>query len=127
MSRSFEELMNQFSSCRKKVLSVACAQDEPVLEAVKEAHEKGIVDAILVGDEAGIRSIGTKIGMNLDEYQIIDEKDPKEAAHHAVSLVHDGKADMYMKGILPTKDFLICCSCQMWHSFRTRLSMIRKR
>ena len=60
MSRSFEELMNQFSSCRKKVLSVACAQDEPVLEAVKEAHEKGIVDAILVGDEAGIRSIESR-------------------------------------------------------------------
>ena len=106
MSRSFEELMNRLSSCEKKVLSVACAQDEPVLEAVKEAHEKGIVDAILVGREDEIKTIGTRIGMNLADYRIIDVQDPAEAAHTAVSLVHDGKADMYMKGILPTKDFL---------------------
>ena len=65
MSRSFEELMNRLSSCEKKVLSVACAQDEPVLEAVKEAHEKGIVDAILVGREDEIKNNGTRIGMNL--------------------------------------------------------------
>ena len=44
--------------------------------------------------------------MNLDEYELIDVKDKIEAAHEAVKLVHDGKADMYMKGLIDTKDFL---------------------
>ncbi len=106
MSRSFKDLFSELSKCDKKILSVACAQDEPVLEAVKEAHELGIVDAILVGEEAEIRQLGEKLGMKLNEYTIINVPDKIEASLTAVKLVHDGRADMYMKGILPTKDFL---------------------
>ncbi len=106
MSRTFKDLFAEISKCEKKILSVACAQDEPVLEAVKEAHELGIVDAVLVGDEGEIKAIGEKIGMAMNEYQIINVPDKIEASLTAVKLVHDGKADMYMKGILPTKDFL---------------------
>lgn len=106
MSRSFKELLEQVRTCEKKTLSVACAQDQPVLEAVKEAHELGIIDATLVGDEDKIREIAASIHMDLSEYAIIDVKDTVEASLMAVKLVHDGKADMYMKGILPTKDFL---------------------
>lgn len=106
MSKTFAELFSKFSQCDKKILAVACAQDEPVLEAVKEAHQLGIVDAILVGAETEIMAIAKKIGMKIDEYQIINVEDKIEASLTAVKLVHDGKADMYMKGILPTKDFL---------------------
>lgn len=106
MSRTFKDLFAEISQCDKKILSVACAQDEPVLEAVKEAHQRGIIDAVLVGDEAEIREIGAKIGMKMDEYQIINVQDKIEASLTAVKLVHDGRADMYMKGILPTRDFL---------------------
>ena len=37
---------------------------------------------------------------------MINQTDPKEAAHIAVKLVHDVEVDMYMKGLLPTKVFL---------------------
>lgn len=106
MSKNFEDLLSQVEKCDKKVLSVAVAQDEAVLEAVKAAKERGIADSILVGDAEKIKEIGTKLGMNMDEYEIIDEKDNTAASLKAVSLVHDGKADMYMKGLLDTKTFL---------------------
>ena len=106
MAKNFSELLSRLSECEKKVLSVACAQDKAVLESVKEAHEKGIVDAILVGDEAKIRAIAAEIGMNADEFRIINEPDDTVAPLTAVKLVHDGEADMYMKGLLPTKNFL---------------------
>ena len=35
-------------------MAVAVAQDEPVLEAVKEANDRGIADAILVGNKEEI-------------------------------------------------------------------------
>ena len=106
MSKNFNDLLSKVSQCEKKKLSVACAQDKAVLEAVKAAKERDIADSILVGDEAKIRELGASLGMNMDEYEIINVEDTVEASLKAVSLVHDGKADMYMKGLLDTKTFL---------------------
>ena len=106
MSKNFDDLLSKVSECSKKILSVAVAQDKAVLEAVKAAKERGIADAILVGNEAEIREIGVSLSMNMDEYEIINEPDVVEASLKAVSLVHDGRADMYMKGLLDSKTFL---------------------
>lgn len=106
MSKNFDELLSKVSTCGKKVVSVAAAQDKAVLEAVKAAKERGIADAILVGDEAKIREIAAQLDMDLAEYEIINEPDIMEASLTAVKLVHDGKADMYMKGLLDSKTFL---------------------
>lgn len=104
MSKGFDELISVVGS--KKKVSVAVAQDAPVLEAIKEAKEKNIADAILVGDADKIAEIAAALDMNLADYEVIDVKDVQEAAHTAVALVHDGKADMYMKGLIDTKSFL---------------------
>ncbi|MCR5234855.1 MAG: phosphate butyryltransferase [Lachnospiraceae bacterium] len=106
MAKNFKELTADLSSIKRKKVAVAVAQDEAVLEAVKAAKERDIADAILVGDEEEIKKIGESLGMNMDDYEIIDEKDVTEASLKAVKLVHDGDADMYMKGLLPTATFL---------------------
>lgn len=106
MSKNFSELLSKVSECDKKIVSVAAAQDKAVLEAVKAAKERGIADAILVGDEPKIREIAAELQMDLTGYEIINEPDIMAASLTAVKLVHDGKADMYMKGILDSKTFL---------------------
>ena len=53
-----------------KKVAIACAQDDAVLEAVKAAKERGIADAILVGDEAKIRTIARVLKMDLKDYEI---------------------------------------------------------
>ncbi|MCR5477506.1 MAG: phosphate butyryltransferase [Lachnospiraceae bacterium] len=103
---SFESIISKVKECGKKTVAVSVAQDEAVLEAVKAAKEQGIADAILVGDEAKIREIAAQIGMDLGGYEIIDEPDMIAASLKAVKLAHDGVADMYMKGIIDTKNFL---------------------
>ena len=105
-SRSFDDLLSRVGQAGRKTLSVAVAQDKAVLEAVKVAKERGIADAILVGDADEIAKIASEIGMNIADYRVIDEKDIVEASLKAVKLVHDGEADMYMKGLLPTGTFL---------------------
>ena len=50
MSKSFDDLLAKVSQCSRKTVSVAVAQDAPILEAIKAAKEKEIADAILVGD-----------------------------------------------------------------------------
>ncbi len=106
MSKGFDDLLAKVSQCERKTVSVACAQDEPILEAVKAAKEKGIADAILVGDEAKIREIAAGLNMDLSDFEIINEPDTTAAALKAVELVHNKKADMYMKGLIDTKGFL---------------------
>ena len=106
MSKSFDDLLSKVKECRRKKVAVAVAQDEPVLEAIREAKERGIADAILVGDENEIKKVAASIGMDLSKYEIVHEADKKKAALKAVELVHDRKADMLMKGLVDTATFL---------------------
>lgn len=106
MSKSFDDLLSKVSGCSKKKVSVAVAQDGPVLEAVEEARVRGIADAILVGDLSQMQPIADELGIDLGNYEVIDEKDMVTAARKAVELVHNGEADMYMKGLIDTKSFL---------------------
>ena len=106
MSKGFDELLEKVKTCSTKKLAVCVAQDDAVLEAVKAAKEQGIADAILVGDADKIKEVAASVNMDLAGYEIIDVKDVTEASLTAVKLVHDGKADMYMKGLIDTKGFL---------------------
>lgn len=106
MSRSFDDLLSRVTSVSRKKVSVAVAQDGPVLEAVEEARVRGIADAILVGDKDKMEPIAKELGIDLGNFEVVDVKDDIEAATKAVELVHNGTADMYMKGLIDTKNFL---------------------
>ena len=106
MSKTFSDLIARVNECGTKKVAVAVAQDSAVLEAVKAAKERKIADAILVGDEAKIKETAQSLDMDLSGFEIIHVEDTTQAALTAVKLVHDGKADMYMKGLIDTKGFL---------------------
>ena len=108
MSKSFDDLLKNVKKCSKKVIAVAAAQDSAVLEAVAGAKRQGIADAILFGNEKEIREAAKTVDINLDEFEIVDIEDKMEAALAAVKAVHDKRADMYMKGIIETKQVLKC-------------------
>ena len=106
MKQGFDDIVAKVKECGKKTVAVSVAQDSAVLEAVHEAKVQGIADAILVGDEEKIREIAASIHMDLAGFEIINEPDVIQASLTAVKLAHDGKADMYMKGLIDTKNFL---------------------
>ncbi len=106
MSKTFADLIAKVNECGTKKVAVAVAQDSAVLEAVKAAKERKIAEAILVGDEAKIKEIASSMDMDLSGFEIINVEDTTQAALTAVKLVHEGKADMYMKGLIDTKGFL---------------------
>lgn len=108
MSKNFDDLLSILKGVPTKKVAVPVAQDEPVLEAIKEATEKGIAEAILVGDKQQIHEIAKKIDLDLSDYEIMDIKDPKKATLEAVKLVSSGHADMLMKGLVDTATFLRC-------------------
>lgn len=106
MSTSFDGLISKVKECGQKTVSVAVAQDSAVLEAVRAAKDRGIANAILVGDEEKIKATAAAGGIDISDFEIINEPDEWTAALTAVKLAHDGKVDMYMKGLLETKTFL---------------------
>ncbi len=106
MKKGFDEIISKVNECGMKKVAVSVAQDSAVLEAVREAKKRGIADAVLVGDEAKIREIAASMDMNVDEFQIVNEPDMIQASLKAVKMAHDGEVDMYMKGLIDTKNFL---------------------
>ena len=91
---------------RVQTLAVAVAQDTEVLLAVEAARKAGFAKAVLVGAEAEIRAIAQELQIPLDEYTIVNEEDKVLACRTAVKLVHDGEADVLMKGLVDTSVIL---------------------
>lgn len=104
--QNFEALEKLVLNNGKQKIAVAAAQSEEVLLAVEYARKKGIIDALLIGDEEQIHKICQKNQIDTANYEIEDEKSPREAAIRAVADVKDGKAQLLMKGLVETGDFL---------------------
>ncbi|MCQ2203341.1 MAG: bifunctional enoyl-CoA hydratase/phosphate acetyltransferase [Bacteroidales bacterium] len=103
---TFDSILDLARQGSRKKVSVAAAQDSYVLEAVSQAYTRGIADAVLVGSRDKIVDMAAQNGISLDGLEILDEPDDAQAALRAVQLVHDGQADMLMKGHMDTRSFL---------------------
>lgn len=104
--RSFEDIMVKAQEGDKKTLVVAAAHDEVVIKAIVESVKLNVIKAILVGNEEKILEICKQENLELQNIEIINEKDNVECAKIAVKLVSSGRADFIMKGMLNTSDIL---------------------
>lgn len=104
MLKNFTDLLERVKSIEPRTVSVAVAQDEAVMSAVRDAAKIGFIKPVLVGDGAKIREIGDKIGFT--DYELVDCPDEAEAMKTAVELVRNKKADVLMKGIVNTAVYM---------------------
>ena len=89
-----------------KRVAVAAAEDLTVIEAIKAAIEGNVATAILIGDEKTICAYAEQRGLQLAKEDVIHEPIPEKAALCATHIVSSGKADVLMKGLIHTDDFL---------------------
>ena len=107
MIKKLDDIFEELKSDNKTmVLSVAAAEDEEVLTAIKDASEMGIIKPVLIGDEEKIRAISKEIGFSLEGIEVVKTSDIKESAEAAIKMVSGGKADFVMKGLLDTSVIL---------------------
>lgn len=106
MIKNFQELLKVAKKQKTMKLAVAAAQDEEVLVAVCNAADMGLIEPVLVGDEAKIKEIAKEHSLNIEGYEIIEKSDLVEAAMTSVELVSSGKADFVMKGLIDTSILL---------------------
>lgn len=102
MIKNFNDLLETVKSRGRYKVAVACAEDKEVLGAIKLANEYGFIYPLLVGDKKRIENLVKVVG--LKEFEIIDEQE--NAPLKAVSMVSNGEADILMKGMVNTSEYL---------------------
>lgn len=103
---SFKQLLNEARSAGRQRMAVAAAGEDAIVGAVAHAIREGLIYPILIGDAECIRVLVKQHKISMDSIEIVDIPDPVEASLAAVKRVHDGEAELVMKGLVTTKSFL---------------------
>ncbi len=107
MYKTFKEIEAAVIARGRKVrLALAASADDVALDAVIRAQRNGIIEAQMVGDAAKTAELLKEMGENPGDYEITDEPDPLKAIRIVCERVRDGKADMPMKGLMQSGDYL---------------------
>ncbi len=106
MIRKLSDVIELARKGNKRRVAVAVAQDDGVLSAARQAIEQGIADFTLFGDEARIREIAEKVGLDLCKVELVHIADDSDATRAAVTAVHDGSCQILMKGLVSSGAYL---------------------
>lgn len=101
-----ENLLFEAAKCDGKVVAVASAEDEAVIEAVAEAINRNLAHFILFGKKEIMETLLRKKNVSKDHVQMIQARTKEQAAELAVRAVHQNEASVLMKGSISTATFL---------------------
>jgi phosphate acetyltransferase len=94
----------------KQVSAVRCAVvhpcDESSLTGVVQAAQNGLLIPILVGPAQRIKTIAGEHDLDDGSFELVDIAHSEAAAARAVQLIHEGKAELLMKGSLHTDELM---------------------
>jgi phosphate butyryltransferase len=106
MISSFTRLLEQ-QKARTPTVTVAIAMaDEEEVRLARQASEKGLANFVLIGVPRRIEALMEDQGMAKDAHPIVECLDEKKAAAMAIRMVRDGQADLPMKGLMQTGNFM---------------------
>ena len=106
MYKDFDELTGAVRrSAAKRIVAIAAAEDEAVVAAALRAQAEGVAEPIFVGDAAKIRAILDSMTGDSAAFSVVGAA-AGEAGQRAAELVMDGRANILMKGLIETRDFL---------------------
>ena len=91
---------------KPKKLVLAASEDAHSLNAVVRAAEQDIIRLVLVGDKEKTAGMAEILELDISKFEFIEASSPVEAVTKSVKIVHDGKADILMKGKVGTSDML---------------------
>ena len=104
--RNLDQLVQDLKDKPSRRLAVAAGHDPNTIQAAARAAAEDIARVTLVGDEEQIRRLCGEFGLDAGVFSIVDEKDTVAAGAKAVALVRGGEADVLMKGLISTGDYM---------------------
>ena len=79
---------------------------EVALGGAVEAAIEGLIEPTLIGDEAGIKALAKKTGLDIGKYPIIHADSERKAAEVGVAMCRSGDFQAMMKGSLHTDELM---------------------
>ena len=107
-------LFERARELKKKKVAVVCPYEDDALLAIDEARAAGFVSGVLVGESLQIKSLADKIGVSLDNFEMIEAAGEENSAEAAVRAVSSGNADLLMKGLIKTATLLKAVLNKEW-------------
>jgi phosphate acetyltransferase len=102
----FHKFLDRCKSLPAITTAVCWPLSDVALRGATEAAEEGLIKPTLIGDEAAIRTLAAKIGVDISPYPILDADDEVKAAEISVSMCRSGTAQAMMKGSLHTDELM---------------------
>lgn len=103
--KTFKELHAKIRELDPLKIVIAMADEEELLLADR-ATKEGIATFTLIGNESRIQELLKKRGIESANFDIINEPKSKHAAKLAIKMVKEQQADIPMKGLLHTSEFM---------------------
>ena len=97
-----EDLKNKALETPNIPAAVVCPNEESVLLAVKEGREMNLIDPTLIGNINLITQSAKDIGLNIEDYNIIEADNDEQSALAACQLSNENKTKIIIKGNLHT-------------------------
>jgi phosphate butyryltransferase len=104
--RKLTELVELVKKKPSSKLAVANGHDPHTIQATFKAAKENLVDVIIVGDKDKVLSLGSEYNLDTSAFDIIDNRDAKEAGCIARDMVRSKEADILMKGLMPTDVYM---------------------
>jgi len=103
---NLDQLIDDLRGNPSRTVVIAAGQDPHSLQAAARAVSEEIADVALVGDRMRIEALCREKDLDAGGFNVIDEPDPVKAGALAVAMVRDGQADVLMKGLIGTADYM---------------------
>ena len=107
MMKNFKELVTKAKDIKNKPrIVVACPYDKNVLEALDRVQGENIGDVILLGNKDKVDSIKKEHNLNIKPMEFIEKESDIEALEESYNTIIKNQADIVVKGMVQTKDFM---------------------
>ena len=97
-----EDLKNKALETPNIPAAVVCPNEESILLAVKESRELNLIDPTLIGNKNLITQSAKDIGLNIEDYNILEADNEEQSALAACQLSNENKTKIIIKGNLHT-------------------------
>jgi len=102
----YESILERCKSLDPIPTAVAHPCEKSALAGAMEAHDRGLIEPILVGPAAKIEQVAQAAGLDVRGVEVVDSSHSHDSAAKAVDLVRQGRAELLMKGSLHTDELL---------------------
>ena len=105
--RKLTDLLTAVKGDPRTTMAVASGEDPATIHAIARAVLEGVIKVILVGSRDKIDAVTKAHSSEFAEMvEVVHAENEYDCARLTVQLVHDGKADFLMKGLMGTATFM---------------------